>query len=216
MRIPFAPLKNNKNKQMKNLQKILYLFCISIIISCKKEDADDPNIEYASFNTNLTYIQNDYNYKSFDVNNDGINDISIYITSHIDGDIEDLEITTYGANSEGLLKVSYNEEVVEGNIEEIAKAYSNGEVINSVSSDFYDSESPYLDLLRTVESPFTEGHFHGSGDKFIGFRFKPTATSLGFYFAWLRVNISADLKTIKIIDGASQKIADTPIIAGAK
>ena len=77
---------------MKNLQKFLCLFCVAIFISCKKEDAGDPNIEYASFNTNLAYIQNDYNYKSFDVNNDGIDDISIQIDSETDGDIEDLEM----------------------------------------------------------------------------------------------------------------------------
>lgn len=201
---------------MKNLQKTLCLLCIVIIFSCKKEEADDPNIEYASYNTNLAYIRNEENYKSFDVNNDAIDDISIIIKSVTDGDIEDLKIATSAALNNNLLHVAYNKEMIEPGLRSLAEAYSNGETINSVSSDFIDNDGVNLDLLRTVESPYKEGHFHGSGDKFIGFRFKPTETSAGFYFAWLRVNISADFKTIKIIDGASQKIADTPIIAGAK
>lgn len=190
------------------------MVCISFNFGCKKEDANDPNIEYAAFNTNLAYIKDDYNYKSFDVNNDGIDDISLEINSEIDGSDEELEIRTFAPLNNDLLKISYNKETFGGSLNQVAKAYSKGEVINSASSDFIDDDDVTLDALLIGE--YSEGHFHGSGDKFIGFRFKPTETTSGFYFGWLRVNISTDFKTIKIIDGASHKIADTPINAGAK
>ena len=37
-----------------------------------------------------------------------------------------------------------------------------------------------------------------------------------YHFGWLRVNLSSDFKTFKVIDGAYNIIAETPIAMGAK
>lgn len=57
--------------------------------------------------------------------------------------------------------------------------------------------------------------FAGAGDKYIAILII-NPLSHRFHYGWVRLNLSSDFKTLKVIDGAYNAIPDIPIAMGAK
>ncbi len=226
------PLGNTfkMKKSSYNYKRLFFLvtiICAVYLLSTSfKKIEDKTDIQYIFFNESIVYLANDYNEKGFDLNNDGTNDILLFVDSYINviKENEEIEIVFDLVNDSNPLLVASNAttinnaDMLDNGITQFVKSFSLNELIDSTSSTFTsaDYENIYLAFKRIGKDPIETGQFHGKGDKYIGFGFKTSEESPGFHFAWLRVNISADCKTVKVIDAAYQKNINTPIKAGYK
>lgn len=179
------------------------LMILFSVLSCSKEKTeDDPTIKHTIFNQSVGYNFDNINSRSFDINDDGFDDVRISIDSR-DEDPEEIEIEIEDAFTDYALFAFY----ADGGAK-LAKSYAEGALIQTAGADFYSD-------IRIASNIPAKGEVQGKGDTYIGLKIKQSPVSLSYSFAWLRINISQDLKTVKIIDAGYQTTADTPIKAGA-
>lgn len=196
---------------MKNLLKLSLLSLLIImaisVTSCKKEEKDDPNITYFTYNetlnTNTTFPSTTLD--TIDINKDGITDMLYGIVRY---DID----TQYAGFELFNMAIAVNDTPLLGS--------------NRFVKTFNKDQIPPLYNEATVNYIFTERFcvkygtqdfgIAGKGDVYLAFGIKLSSTSDDIYYGWMRVNIPADYSSMKIIDGAISIIANKPIACGSK
>lgn len=83
--------------------------------------------------------------------------------------------------------------------------------INATSNWNYNSPAISYDYVTNTTS--SKGDFAGKGDKYIGFM---TIDGGKKYYGWAKLNVSADGRTVKLIEFAVQKKPETAIKTGEK
>ncbi|MBP9151749.1 MAG: hypothetical protein KBF73_05660 [Flavobacteriales bacterium] len=79
------------------------------------------------------------------------------------------------------------------------------------SASFLFAAYPFLGINHILPDNLMYGDFNGAGDSYIGFKIEIEEK---YHFGWIRVNLSADFKTLEIIDGAYNNAEEAPIRAG--
>ena len=190
-------------------------------MACKKDkEVDDPNITYVKLDSVLTQVNTSYNIKKIDFNNDGINDFRMYTDIDSSGTKATLYSAIYSenANQAILAKKINGDFFLTGSASDryFLTPKSSGDLINATQSVWISNQYCFSQIFTKngVTTSDQAGDFAGKGDKFIGVRFKDAASAN--HYGWLRINLSADGKTLKVIDGAYHVTPDAEIKIGAK
>lgn len=175
------------------------------LAACKKEEKNDSNIDDFSYNKIITNAAiPGYTVDSVDVNKDGKFDLYI-ATYRIHADSQ---YVIFEGNDAA---IAINDAAqFEGM--HLVKTFSKNQippVYNEITENYKTHEVFSLDIGAASFG------FAGDGDTFLGFGMKKNDTD-DIYYGWLRVNIPADYSSIKIIDGALNSVANTPIPCGSK
>ncbi len=185
---------------------IISILLSSIIISCKKEkEADDPNITYRAINKTINGTSTFPSgvIDSIDFDGNGKFDF-IFQIAKLNSD--SMYVFYFGRNAAFNLDTTVY--VYEYLVVNEANLTSTPLYIDG-SSNYY----PYgLIAAKTVS--LLKG-IAGKGDKIISFGFLG-ASSSDIHYGWMRMNLSADFNTFKIIDCGFSVAANTSIKLGAK
>lgn len=176
-----------------------------LVSSCKKDEkADDPNIIYVSINKTITasvvYGIGD----SLDLNNDGKSEFYFLCFKNATSD----SLYSFMSAPHALMYI------------DSTKVYSFLAEIKPLNSSvlplpFDGSYKWYYTAYLGIKMGSTEYGYAGKGDKYLPVALAGS-TATTFRYGWLRVNISADYQTFKIIDGAYSILDNTPIKMGAE
>lgn len=195
-----------KNKQF-YLTHILILMAVitAFLGSCKKEEADDPNIAYTAFNISFSNVEGVTQTDSIDINQDGINDFTVI--SGFSGTGDSAAAYMIGDNA----GVYIDSTVKYGSIIYKIIPLDKGQAAENISTQKHWAAFGYVGLKLGASIAGI-----GNGvDKYVPVIVQNPST-FKYHFGWLRVNLSSDFKTYKVIDGAYNIIAEIPIAMGAK
>lgn len=196
------------NKKLKNYA-VLAASTIAILPSaCKEEDINDVNIEDKTVNLTFTATgpSDEYSIEdSVDINNDGLFDFEVYTGGATYYDTFYGGAALIGKTTDNQLLT--NDLVVDGDTSAFLTPKNSGDKINAASSNWL-----YYGYAGYTYGTDKKG-IAGAGDKFIGFKF---GLSDGPHYGWMKINLSTDYKTFKIIELAYHKTANTEIAVGAK
>lgn len=167
--------------------------------SCKKSEADDPNITYVSFNKTIDALQGGaMSIDSFDLNNDGVSEIVIGLRN-MGSDTGTIQFSK---------KSQQFQFVAESLIPEVyVKLYVKDELPSSSSSVY--QTAAYISIK-------VAGYRLGVVDnqeRYLAFRF---STGTKYNYGWMKVQMNSAYTQFKIIDYAYNTLYDTPIKVGAK
>lgn len=197
-------MKNTFFQNTKIPAIIILLFAV-FISSCKEEEVDDPNITYVSINkTVVSVIANVPAKDSIDLNGDAKNDFTMLASANATADTAIVLLV-------GNVAAAYIDST-----EIIGATYKAKNLFTNQQPDLFSiaklewSSPAYLGLRRGTEKK----GYAGVGDVFIPVLF--TTISLDKHYGWIRINVSSDYRTFKVIDGAYHIQADTPVKMGAK
>lgn len=186
------------------LSILILLAFVSFITACKK--ADDPNIIFTIFNKTLTIGTGSVALDSIDLNLDTKPDFRFGIEKTGTGDTSAsimIGVPTTAFYIDSTQKISALYLIKPLNKNEVPSIYTPGrKEWNSYS---------YIDFKKGTEI----SGFAGSGDKYVPVFVNNTITGK-FHYGWIRVNMSSDHNTLKIIDGAYNIIPEVPIKMGAE
>ncbi|MBK8353281.1 MAG: hypothetical protein IPL21_16980 [Saprospirales bacterium] len=192
-----------KTKKIAQYSAIALAAAAVLPMACKKEtkEADDPNIIHRDLNKTLT-LSSTTKIDSIDVNLDGINELVFIGVS-----IGSSDITYLLANpGQGLIFCD-------------TTSVSSLKLANASDAGFTPLALPspqwnqYSVLDVNVVSPSLIKGAAGKGDKYVSFVFK---NGLKPFYGWLRVNVSADHKTVLIKDLAYSVLPETLVKTGSK
>lgn len=184
------------------------LVLLAATYGCKKskdDPAPNPNIIYQSVNETLkTYTPKPAPTDRFEY----IGSISASVPKLSIGILMSWETTPNGIylhpnNSAGAILT---------NTHGLIKGMPAGVAINS-SSTSWNTSSPAISYDYVTNTSSSKGDFAGKGNLYIGFY---TIDSDKKYYGWAQLNVSADGRTVKLIDYAVQKSPDTGIKTGEK
>lgn len=205
--------KENKNKLSKKLKSYT-----TIALSAIAADAASQVIYTDIRDTTLI---NNGDFFDIDLNNDGINDLTISLTKSIYS-------STYGSYS---IYVNYNSvdaSAVSNNQINVlyntsysvneALAFTNNQSINSSANSWTSYGFVGAYATGSIVSPYSTsalyaniGQFPGQGDRFLGVRFRIGNNT---HYGWVRLDVSALSDTAIIKDFAFDTTANAPILAG--
>lgn len=184
------------------------LFLLISIASCKKETAEklNPNIEYHKVDTTLKsffpqpspsdrfeYI----GYIPFEAKG-----LAVSVVISWESDPDNIQFYVNGTRGETLNENGYT------------KAMNANVSIDSTSTTWVTYSSISNDYVANPGLP--KGNLAGNGDKYVGFRVYDGSTPNEKYNGWAKVNVTANGRTIKIIEYAFSKIANATIKTGEK
>ena len=193
---------------MKQLIIAVLFIAVATTYSCKKnkdDPAPNPNIIYESVNETLkTYTPKPAPTDRFEY----IGSISASVPKLAIGILMSWETSPNGIylhpnNSAGAILT---------NTHGLIKGMPAGVAINSASIS-WNTSSPAISYDYVTNSTSSKGDFAGKGNLYIGFY---TIDSDKKYYGWAQLNVSADGRTVKLIDYAVQKVPDTGIKTGEK
>ncbi len=194
-----------KKVSLKPLMYTLIMMAfVSFNSSCQK--ADDPNIVFTVFNKTLIAVSGSIAADSVDMNLDTKPDFRVGMEKTSTGDSSAsimVGIPATGFYIDSTQKVSSLYLIKPLNKNEAPTVYTPG--VKEWSSYVY------IDFKKGTEL----SGFAGSGDKFVPLFVNNPLTGK-FHYGWIRVNISNDHNTLKIIDGAYSLIPEVPLKMGAK
>lgn len=208
MRIPSAQLNTIKFKQMKKLCFISILLLVISIIACKKEEVNNPEIDDVAIDfsvetTDLTLIAA----KDLFIDGEAMQDFE-FVISHPNNDPNQhlVDIRVYDTKYQVLKQsTTYGFNIV--------KTKAKDEFIKPIDSDWNDNpQLLYIDFIDGATA-----YQYGSadiGDQYIAMRKKNSGG--GYYYGWMKINISNNGNKLEVKEYAFQKNADTPIKAGQK
>ncbi len=198
------------NSKIKSYSALALATAAVVPLACKKDSTtNDPNINEKTWNKVITAVLvSGYEYEgidSIDVNNDGIFDFTFNIGNGTDPSDAYSYCAVYGNNSNN----EFLGESVSGYT--LLKALSTGTEVNSSQTTW--GEIGYAAYLSDSPS-FNLGNIKaGSGDKYVGFRFKVGSDT---YYGWAKLNYAADKFSITLKETAYNKVAGSPITVGAE
>ena len=195
-------MKNRITKQTLKIMTVLLLLSV-FISSCKKEEADDPNIIHRSFNkTVVATLDRNLVRDSLDVNADGVKDFAVLAVST---EAADTTITYISAINAALYVDSTQPYFI---------TYKAKNMFSGEQPELLSTKTQWYNIAFTgaKTGPVLRG-YAGVGDVYI-----PVIFSAGInkYYGWININVSNDYRTLKVIDGAYHINPDTPIKMGAK
>lgn len=185
------------------------LFYVALLatamISCKKKEVDDPNVTYKSINKTLTTnIANESKYDTIDVFGDNNNLI-----------VTQLIITSTGDSSNIIVNMSNG-----GVYTDPTQLYF---VFRKLQNLFTGDTPELLPADKWANYGFAavklgtdKRGYIGVGDVFIPVIFTRYVPASEYHYGWLRINISSDARSIKLVDLAYDTRPDTPVNMGAK
>ncbi|MBK9328442.1 MAG: hypothetical protein IPM95_03820 [Sphingobacteriales bacterium] len=176
-----------------------------LFISCGKE-TNDENILYRTFNRTVTNTTGGFVIDSLDLNGDTYVDAAFLLFRSTSSD--SAVCALIGRNSSASLVDSTQSF---GSLF-FSKLLERGQV--PVVLDPIKKEWAKGAFFASRISAVTLG-IAGAGDKFIPVAIDNPLTTQ-YHYGWVRINVSADLKTIQVIDGAYNYIPDVPVEMGAK
>ena len=192
---------------MKNKRLIILLFSMSLL-ACKKEEADNPNVNHRT--VNLEMKVSSYNANSdmgIDINDDGMLDFEIeldlYKVAEDDYDYE-LWLDYEQSGNEFLTQ--------EINSEEYAKPLNNNDLISGGSSTWY-RYCTFFEIEKSPGNPEEKFGFAGNGDILIGVRFMIGTER---HYGWMKVNASSDYKTVIVKEVAYDIRPNVEVRVGEK
>ncbi len=196
------------------LLAVIVVFSVVLSVSCKK---NNPDIAFKTYNltfTDTTHTGTDQSVL-IDIDGDGVKDFKFFAIT-FSPDENDTIINQIGLNGEGVVNALVDSVVVPNPADSsisfsILRVLESGDAINSSSS--YSDEPAAV--LRAYKNATLLGAFgiNDSADKFIGFKF---VIGTDLHYGWLKINLSADKKTLTIKEGAYNSIANEGITAGDK
>jgi hypothetical protein len=215
--------------------KFFVFAIVSILIfsSCKKEKTPSSNNQNASpqdslqsviihrvFNSTVEWEQyNQFNHVDIDIDNDSVDEVAFYLRSTagtiLDVTYDDIYVETYCPESSEKIYFANYEDTQEGYDFRLTKAVPAGTLIDEDTGDDFAYDLTTLSAKINEQNgnlQFSIGEFYSAGDAYIGFKIQ---IEDNYHFGWIRVNLSADMKTLQIIDAAYQSQPDVPINAGA-
>lgn len=193
---------------MKKSITIILLFCICFI-ACKKEEADNPNINHRVVNLELKVSS--YNAASaskIDINDDGVHDFQLGL--ELNKASEDKYYYYIGLDYESDTRNEFLTQII--NSDEFIKPLQNDDLISGSSSIWY-YYSEVLIVDKDPGKPETKYGFSGNGDMLIGVRFL-IGTEL--HYGWMKINVSSDFKTVIVKEVAYNIVPNVEIKAGEK
>lgn len=209
MKSQIHEFKNLKTNQMSKTTKMITLIAIVIFaISCKKEEANNPNINHRT--VNLEMKVSSYNAESdmgIDINDDGMLDFEI-----------ELDLNSVSENElEYYARIDYEQpgnEILtqEINSDEYFKPLSKNDLISGGSSTWY-RYATIFELDRDPGYPEEKNGFAGNGDVLIGVRFM-IGTQL--HYGWIKLNAAADYKSVNVKEVAYDIRPNVEVRAGEK
>lgn len=192
---------------MKNERIIILLLSMSLL-ACKKEEADNPNVNHRT--VNLEMKVSSYNANSdmgIDINDDGMLDFEIeldlYKVSNDDYDYY-AEIDYEQTGNEILTQVINSDEYI--------KLLSKNDLISGGSSTWYRNATIF-EIERSPGNPEENFGFAGKGDILVGIRFMIGTER---HYGWMKINVAADYKTIIVKEVAYDIRPDVEVRAGEK
>lgn len=192
-----------KNKTNKILQYSAVALAASAIlpIGCTKDkEQDDPNIIHRDLNKTYTITSSVID--SIDVNLDGINELRIVGSSNANATI------TYMIANPGNA-VLYSDTTSVGSAK---LTYASNDGFTPVAAP--SSRWKIYNVLDVIAiTPALDKGIAGKGDKFISFAF---INGIKPFYGWMRVNVSADHKTVVFKDLAYSVLPETRIKTGSK
>lgn len=207
-------------KKINLLTKSIVAFAlVSVMLSgCKKEeDKADPNIIFKTYNsvtlTNSTTESTPSQNFTFDVDGDGVNDLRIDASfQNVGGDTTVTQLDLKRANSTDNKVISESFQFPDGGpLADALKILPNGTKINTTSN--FTSDGFVVLTAKKGAAVIGSFGFTDGQDKLVGISFKIGSDT---HYGWLKVNVSADLKTMKVVEGAYNKTANAEIAAGDK
>lgn len=198
-----------KIKLITTLKLAIVLLCFSASLSsCNKDgssEPDDPNIVYTTFNKTLTSSIGVIVTDSLDFNLDTKTDFKILSGFTASGDTAAAYLL--GVNGGSYIDSTLNYSSVYQTV-----------ALSSGQAPMAHSTAKQWSIIGAVALKRGSGNiwgFAGAGDKFIPLSFNNILTGK-YHYGWVRVNVSSDYTTFKIIDGAYNLVPETPIKMGAK
>lgn len=211
------------NKKITQYSALAIAAAAMLPLSCKKDKTDDngtddPNITVRTLNLNvsdpdptkrLSSPADELSY--IDIDNNGVNDFAAAVYYYkYDANNIDLYSAIIDVSEDSTNKISSY--LVLGDIP-MARAKTTSQTIDSSTPAYYVGYTAlYEKEDGTVKYNF-QNEFKGKGDKYVGVKFK---IGSDFHYGWMKINLSSDGKTLKIIDVAYDTRANTPITVGAR
>lgn len=186
---------------------ILFVLIAALPMACKKAESNDPNIDDRTINKTINAVVagSGFGYTdSLDIDNDGFIDFKFQCTGNDSTQV--LILVTKNAN---ILTENVN---VNGDVIPTNKTISSGDVLDASSSTWVNAT--YISFKSIEVGNSFDGGIHGKGDKFFGFQLNKSAGN--YLYAWVKVNLSDDHKTLTIKEVAVQKVINKAIKVGEK
>jgi hypothetical protein len=197
------------NKKIKQYSALAIATAAVLPMACKEEkEINSEDIIDIAINKVVTGVGTATDFEkidSIDINNDDVFDFELSTAAGIyDG-------TSYaytGISGKNISNnILTNNVVILGETLKIPIAKNSGDKINSSSTNW--TKDAEVGLIYLGE----EAGFAGDGDKFYGFKF---SASDGIHYGWMKVNLTADYKTLTIKELAYHKTPNTEIAVGSK
>jgi hypothetical protein len=178
------------------------------LLSCKKEEPDNPNINHRV--VNLEMKVSSYNAESdmsIDINDDGMLDFEIELDLYRNSDNE----------LEYYAEIDYEQtgnEVLTQDVDsdEYVKPLNKNNLISGGSSTWYQYATIF-ELDRDPGNPEINYGFAGKGDVLVGIRFM-IGTQL--HYGWMKINAASDYKSIIVKEVAYDIRPNVEVRAGEK
>ncbi|MFN8260909.1 MAG: hypothetical protein U0X41_08265 [Chitinophagales bacterium] len=178
------------------------------IVSCKKDTTEklNPNIEYHKVDTTLKSFfpqptlsdRFEYvGYIPFEAKG-----LAVSVVISWESDPDDIQFYVNNADGETLDENGYT------------KAMNAGITVDSTSENWSTYSTISNDYVANPSLP--KGNLAGKGDKYVGFRVYPDSSPNEKYNGWAKINVTANGRTVKIIEYAFNKIANKAIKTGEK
>ncbi len=197
-----------KNKPFRLSQFLLLAVAITALLSsCKKDnEADDPNIVYTSFDKTLSVSTGISKQDSLDVNLDTYKEFLAYAGFSSTGDTAASYLigNTYAG--------TYIDSTQKYSSLYLVKPLDKGQTPDA----FIPTVKKWgeYSFVGLKQSSLVRG-FAGAGDKYVPIIFRNPLTTR-FHYGWIRINLSADFSTYKVLDCGYNLVPDVPIAMGAK
>ncbi|MBK8352234.1 MAG: hypothetical protein IPL21_11230 [Saprospirales bacterium] len=194
-------MKNNIQLSTKLIAAFMLLS--GLILSCKKNEKDDPNITYKTFNKSVTsQLDRDLKKDSIDINGDGSTDMFVLAVSN---EAADTSICYLSGTHAYMYIDSTQTYFITYKLKNMASGQQ--PALLSTKTEWYNI------VFAAVKATPNNRGFAGVGDVYIPIIFLDGANK---HYGWIRLNVSSDYRTIKVIDGAYHITPDTPIKMGDK
>lgn len=198
----------NKSIFFRTTSATLLTLLISLFMfSCKEEEPDDPNITYVSINKSVTsVVAYTYAIDSVDINGDGRKDLNFAAVANPSADSAFVFLTGSAAaiyvDSTETLNSFY---------------YKAKNMFKDQQPDIYNTKREWWQATYVgLRQGSTKKGYAGVGDVFIPIILTKVGEIDILYYGWVRVNVSTDYRTIKLVDAAFHINPDTPVKMGAK
>ena len=190
-------------------KKISIVLVLSMsLLACKKEEADNPNINHRT--VNLEMKVSSYNAESdmsIDMNDDGMLDFEIELDLYRNSDSE---LEYYAAIDYEQTGNEVLTQAIDG--DEYIISLNKNDLISGGSSTWY-RYATIFELDRDPGYPELSYGFAGKGDLLVGVRFMIGTER---HYGWMKVNASTDYKTIIVKEVAYEIRPNVEVRAGEK